>query len=243
MSTVFVFCLPEWYFHLHYAEHESDPIMRKQTIKNMRRKQLTEAAFEILKTHGIAGTTFDKVAKEAGLSKGVVQHYFPGKEALFEAVLRELNAEARRCVTALFAHSDTPAERLYAIVYGNFAPTLFQHEICNAWVCLCAEVPQNARYLRIQNVIHSRMRSNLMSALRHMVEPTLAEQVAFNLTTLIDGIWMRAALQAQPMSSTEALSHLEFALNRLFHDTIVDKTDLQAAREKIAQVSAILFKV
>ncbi len=243
MSTAFVFHLPEWYFRIHYAEHESDPNMRKQTIKNMRRKQLTEAAFEILKTHGIAGTTFDKVAKEAGVSKGVVQHYFPGKEALFEAVLREANAKARRCVTALFAHSDTPAERLYAIFYGNFAPPLFQPEFCHAWVCLCAEVPQNAQYLRIQNTIHSRMRSNLMSALRHMVEPALAEQIAFNLTTLIDGIWMRTALQAKPISPADAVSHMEFALNRLFRDTAVDSANLQAAREKIAQVSGILFKI
>jgi TetR/AcrR family transcriptional repressor of bet genes len=217
--------------------------MRKQTIKNMRRKQLTEAAFDVLKTQGIGGTTFDKVAKEAGLSKGVVQHYFPDKEALFEAVLRESNAEAGRCVTALFAHSNTPTERLYAIIYGNFAPTLFQHEICNAWVYLCAEVPQNAQFLRIQNVIHSRMRSNMMDALRHMVEPDLAEQIAFILTTMIDGIWMRGALQTQPMSSDEALSHMEFTLKRLFRDTMVDSADLQAAREKIAQVSGILFKV
>ncbi|MFY2825490.1 transcriptional regulator BetI [Ruegeria sp. MALMAid1280] len=243
MSTAFVFHLPEWYFCIHYAEHESDPNMRKQTIKNMRRKQLTEAAFEILKTHGIAGTTIDRIAKEAGVSKGVVQHYFPGKEALFEAVLRETNAKARRCVTALLAHSDTPSERLYAILYGYFAPPFFQHEFCCAWVSLCAEVPQNAQYLRVQNAIHSRTHSNLMSALRHLVEPALAEQIAFNLTTLIDGIWMRTALQAKPISPAEAVSHMEFALNRLFRDTAVDSANLQAAREKIAQVSGILFKI
>lgn len=216
--------------------------MRKQTIKNMRRRQLTEAAFEVLKSHGIAGTTFDKVATEAGLSKGVVQHYFSGKEALFEAVLRESNAVARRCVTSLFAHCGTPQERLYAIVYGNFAPTIFQPEVCHAWICLCAQVPQNARYLRIQNVIHSRMHSNLMSALRGMVDSDLAEQIAFNLTTVIDGIWMRAALQAAPMTSHEALSHMEFALSKLFEGTSVDRSELASARDKLANVSDILFK-
>lgn len=217
--------------------------MRKQTIKNMRRRQLTEAAFEVLKMHGISGTTFDKVAKQAGLSKGILQHYFAGKEALFEAVLRESNAVTQQNVTTLFDHSETPWERLYAIIYGNFAPTIFQREVCHAWVCLCAEVPQNPQYQRIQTVIHSRMRSNLMSALRDLVDSPLAEQIAFNLTTMIDGLWMRAALQPIPMSSDQAIGHVEFALDRLFAGIPADEAERDFARDKISTVSSILFKV
>lgn len=217
--------------------------MRKQTIKIMRRKQLTEAAFDVLKKHGISGTTFDKVAKQAGLSKGILQHYFSGKEALFEAVLRESNAVTQQNVTVLFGHSNSSWERLYAIIYGNFAPTVFQREVCHAWVCLCAEVPQNPQYERIQTVIHSRMRSNLMSSLRFLVDSSLAEKIAFNLTTMIDGLWMRAALQPEPMSSEEAISHLEFTLDKLFEGAKVDDSQRAMARDKISTVSGILFKV
>lgn len=221
----------------------SGQVLRKQTIRQVRKRQLTSAAFEVLKSRGLKGTTFERVAREAGLTKGVVLHYFADKDALIEAVLKESNAQTRNCVVSLMGHCDTPWERLYAIILGNFAPVIFQKEICHAWVCLCAEVPLNPRYQRIQSIIHARMRSNLLSALKDLVPAEEAEQIAFSLSVTSDGLWLRSAMQPVPLSHEEAMQQVEFALSRLFVPSPQQSAQRQAAFNKISAISAILFKV
>lgn len=64
----------------------------KQTAAAQTRHQLIEAALRVLQLHGGVGLTLDAVAQQAGKSKGGVLHHFPSKDALVEAVLRELFA-------------------------------------------------------------------------------------------------------------------------------------------------------
>ena len=75
-----------------------------------------------------------------------------------------------------------------------------------------------------------------------LVDSPTAENIAFNLTTLISGLWMRAALQPEPMTSQEAIAHLDFALDTLFRGETVDATQRRAAQDKIATISSILFR-
>src|SRR5262245_56183015 len=67
----------------------------RTSIEEIRRRELTEAAYEILQEAGIAGTTLAKVAECAGMSKGIVLHYFRDKDDLLEAVMRLANALLR----------------------------------------------------------------------------------------------------------------------------------------------------
>jgi AcrR family transcriptional regulator len=50
---------------------------------------LLAAALELFVERGYAATRLEDVAKRAGVSKGTVYLYFPGKEDLFKAVVRE----------------------------------------------------------------------------------------------------------------------------------------------------------
>ncbi len=51
------------------------------------RQRILEAARAQFAAHGLGGTTLDAVAREAGCTKGLVVHYFGGKQKLWEAVL------------------------------------------------------------------------------------------------------------------------------------------------------------
>jgi len=123
--------------------------MARRKIGDLRRAELSQAAWSALVQYGIRGTTLDRVAKIAGVSKGVVLHHFGDKDALFEGVQRQANTLLRDCVVELFRHADTPLERLYAIIAGNFAAPVFQQEICHAWISLCSDVPHNSQSQRI----------------------------------------------------------------------------------------------
>jgi TetR/AcrR family transcriptional repressor of bet genes len=211
--------------------------MARRSIGEIRRAELSQAAFDALVLYGIRGTTLDRVAALAGVSKGVVLHHFRDKDALFEGVQRKANAVLRDCVVELLHHAETPLERLYAIIVGNFAAPVFQQEICHAWISLCSDVPHNKQSQRIQTVVHQRMRSNLLSALRDLAPPAEVERVAFQLRTVMDGIWLRASFQVQPMSAVEGVDQVDYAARRLLRPA--DDAPFTEARHKMEGIAAI----
>lgn len=215
--------------------------MARQTIGEIRRAELSQAAFDALVQFGMRGTTLERVAKIAGVSKGVVLHHFKDKDALFEAVQRKTYTVLRECVVELLHHADTPLERLYAIIVGNFAEPVFQQEICHAWISLCSDVPHQHQSQRIQTVVHARMRSNLLSALHPLMPPEHARQTAFQLRTVMDGIWLRASFQAQPMPGRQGVDHVDYAARHLLRDVVPDMDDLEAARQKMETLAGIML--
>jgi AcrR family transcriptional regulator len=65
--------------------------------KNVERGQATrahliEVATGLFATQGYDGTSIEAVLAESGVSRGSLYHHFPGKEALFLAVLEDLGA-------------------------------------------------------------------------------------------------------------------------------------------------------
>lgn len=213
--------------------------MARRSIGDIRRAELSQAAFDALVQYGIRGTTLDRVAALAGVSKGVVLHHFKDKDALFEAVQRKANTVLRECVVELLRHAETPVERLYAIIVGNFAEPVFQQEICHAWISLCSDVPHNQQSQRIQTVVHERMRSNLRSALRHLIEPGEVERIAFQLRTMMDGIWLRASFQVAPMHGREGVLQLDYAVRHLLQVGPDRAAAFDAARDKMQTLADI----
>ncbi len=54
-----------------------------------RRRQLLERAVALFATHGYDELSMAKLAREAGISKPLLYHYFPSKRDLFEAALAQ----------------------------------------------------------------------------------------------------------------------------------------------------------
>ncbi|HEV3002318.1 MAG TPA: TetR/AcrR family transcriptional regulator [Solirubrobacteraceae bacterium] len=61
-----------------------------------RRRQLLARATELFATHGYDELSMAKLAREAGISKPLLYHYFPSKRDLFEAVLGQAAEEHLR---------------------------------------------------------------------------------------------------------------------------------------------------
>jgi AcrR family transcriptional regulator len=74
---------------------------RERTNKNVERGRATrahvlEVATRLFAEHGYDGTSIETVQASAGVSRGSLYHHFPGKEALFWAVLEEVGARIAR---------------------------------------------------------------------------------------------------------------------------------------------------
>jgi TetR/AcrR family transcriptional regulator, transcriptional repressor of bet genes len=196
--------------------------MKLKPISDIRRQELRRAAFAVLQAEGLAGATLEKVAQHAGASKGIVLHYFKNKQELFEQAMREANSALRLAVIISLQKAETPEQRLRAIVETNFDPQFFQPSVCQGWLFLCAEVPRDATLARIQTVIHARMRSNLLSALRALLPAEQCETAALHITTLIDGLWLRCGLETSPITRDDALA----LANKVLNDILSKRWDI-----------------
>ena len=70
------------------AERDASPARRGRR-KQARPGELLDAALDLFVEKGFAATRSEEVAARAGVSKGTLFLYFPSKEELFKAVVRE----------------------------------------------------------------------------------------------------------------------------------------------------------
>ena len=213
--------------------------MQARSISSIRRSELSQAAFEAVIRYGLRGTTLEKVGDIAGVSKGVVLHHFKDKSALLEAVFRRSNSLLNISLLRLYRHAESPYERFWAIAYANFSETIYNREVCQAWVSLLAEVPHNSMCQRVQAANNARIKSNLSHELRHFLVENRVSEVANLLGTLIDGIWVRAGLFAITPDCEKALDEFEFTTLYLLEASSEQQIYHRAAREKIKTIAKI----
>lgn len=71
------------------ADRAEEGQARRERRKGARPGELLEAALDLFVEKGFAATRSEEVAARAGVSKGTLFLYFPSKEELFKAVVRE----------------------------------------------------------------------------------------------------------------------------------------------------------
>jgi len=102
-------------------------IARRERRRDRSREEILDAARRVLLRKGIAATTLEAVAREAGLSKTALYYYFPSKDALFfDLVFGALRSHAEAVHDAVEAASDG-AGALRAIIRESvnaYAPRL-----------------------------------------------------------------------------------------------------------------------
>ncbi len=89
-----------------------EPPPKKATrIQKKNRKVILDAALEVFSAQGFRGSTIDRIAERAGLSKPNLLYYFPSKEAIYVAVLEDTLAFWLEPLSGLDASCD-PIEEI-----------------------------------------------------------------------------------------------------------------------------------
>ena len=86
----------------------------KNDLLNLRRAQLTAAAYKVVAQKGYNDFTIKDIAEEAGLSTGLVHYYFKNKEDLLFKLLKEMNANLRDNLKKALTELTEPKDRLMA---------------------------------------------------------------------------------------------------------------------------------
>ena len=64
--------------------------MPKVGIEPVRKQQLIEATLKSIEVNGFQGTTIVTISRLAGMSSGIISHYFGGKQGVIQAAVRHL---------------------------------------------------------------------------------------------------------------------------------------------------------
>jgi betaine-aldehyde dehydrogenase len=173
-------------------------------IEETRRRQLVEVTIDSLAELGYVGTTLAQIAARAGVSPGLVAHYFGDKDGLLDAAFRALARRVGNQVRARLRQVSTPRGRIQAVIDANLAPEEFEQRTGTAWLAFWGQVLQVKSLKRVQSVYQQRTLSNLRSSLKKLVPADEAQRLASMIAAMIDGVWLRAALSGWREADSES---------------------------------------
>lgn len=169
--------------------------MPKKGMEPIRRMQLIEATIEVVAEVGLQAATINLISSKAGLSSGIISHYFGGKQGLIEASVRHLLDQLKvSLLEQVVDKAIRPEARLEAIINSNFSPFQRSDSATKTWLSFWAQSMHDRELSRLQNVNSKRLLSNLYYSLKQLIPKENTLKVAQYTAALIDGFWLRCVL-------------------------------------------------
>lgn len=179
--------------------------MPKVGMKDTRKQQLIEATMQSISELGMQNTTIVSISKRAGMSSGIISHYFGGKQGLIEAALRYLLEQLGKELRERMAKTDgSPQQRLNCIIESNFSGFQRSELAAHTWLSFWARSVHEPGLKRLQQINNARLYSNLRYSFAQVLAPQAATDAARQTAAMIDGFWLRSALSLDPQESFEA---------------------------------------
>ena len=172
--------------------------MPKVGMKPIRKQQLIEATLASIDEFGLYHTTITTISKKAGLSSGIINHYFGGKQQLIEATVRHLLDKLNHVLVEKTAGQTlSPVERLNLIVESNFSVFQRSEPATKAWLSFWEQSLHVPELARLQHINNQRLLSNLRFSFQQLMPKDQAIEAAQATAAMIDGFWLRSALSQE----------------------------------------------
>ncbi|RAS18309.1 TetR/AcrR family transcriptional regulator [Ensifer adhaerens] len=189
-----------------------------------RRQELIEATLDCISEFGLKGATVRQIAIRAGVTAGLVRHYFESKD--------QMVAEAYRAVIASLTEKASkvegdPETRLRDFIAINLTEPVADSRSISLWAAFISQVRVDPVLSEIHREGYLAFRNSLQELLADFLatkgKPADAETCrafAIAINGLVDGLWVEGCLAgdlfregelvAIAMSSVEALLGTKF---------------------------------
>lgn len=180
-----------------------------------RRADLIEATAAVLAEHGLAGTSVRAICAQAGVSPGLLRHYFEGIDdlvaATYQATSDRMDAVFAGAVEGAGAD---PRARLSAYLTASFRAPVTDPELLGAWTAFWALARSDAGMAAIHATSYAGYRARL-GELLVACGARDPDRLAIMLTAMVDGLWLELSLDAASFGADAAAQMVERALAAL----------------------------
>jgi AcrR family transcriptional regulator len=171
-----------------------------------RRQSLIEATARVLAAKGAARVSVRTICAEAGVSAGLLRHYFASVSDTIAETYRWTGAEIDRALEqAVVEAGPDPRARLLAYLGANFRPPIATPDLLATYVAFWSLTRSDHAVAAVRAEVYGAFRRGLEEHLASY-RPDLADVrvTAVALTALIDGLWLELSLGQAPFSAVEA---------------------------------------
>jgi AcrR family transcriptional regulator len=158
---------------------------QNEEIRRQTQTAIQEAAFELFAQKGYSHTSISAIAKKAGVSKGLIYHYFSSKEEILEFIFRHW-VEA----TEYMLHTTldiTPAERMRRMLSDVFDFIEHRPDISRLMTSLALQPDAIAAAKPYLDEVKTKQIDVIVSLLREL-NYSNPEEEAYYLGAKLDGI-------------------------------------------------------
>ena len=182
-----------------------------------RRQALIDACAATLARKGAHGTSVREICAAAGVSPGLLRHYFSGIDELVAETYRAVGAQVQAALNDAVEAAEPKAEaRLIAYLAASFAPPIADAELLSTWLAFWSLTRTDAAIARLHHEIYAENRLTLEGLLDAYAPGADHHLTAVALTSLVDGLWLELSLGDAPFTPDEAT-----ALARRWLETLI----------------------
>lgn len=163
-----------------------------------RREQLMQAALELIAEGGPQAATVRGIAARAGVTPGLIRHYFQSKEALTRASYRYLmDGMTQRSGEALEAAPGEARARLAAFIAASVRPPVLDAGSVALWAGFLHGIQRDPEMREVHRASYLAYRDRLqglIAVLERARTPEAVRRDAVACNAVIDGLWMEGSL-------------------------------------------------
>ena len=176
-----------------------------------RRQDLIEATLDCVAELGLKGATVRAIALRAGVTAGLIRHYFPGKEELLQAAYATIMGRMTElATTALATVEQDPRRRLAAFVEASLVPPVIDVRTFSIWASFIGRAGSDpalgaahrAAYLGFRDEVETLV-AEVFSAAGRLAHAGDLRRHAIAINAIIDGLWVEGCLAGDMFESGE----------------------------------------
>jgi AcrR family transcriptional regulator len=160
---------------------------KSNDISRMRRLQLTKAAYKVVSRKGYYNFTIKDIAREAGLSTGLVHYYFKNKQDLLLNLLKEINLNIRSYLNKELVKLQDPRDKLIAYIDQAFSLIEKEKEYFYVLIDFWTQVNHNPRMRQANSRLLQSYRDECAAILKEGISAGIFKEmdVAFTATAIV----------------------------------------------------------
>ncbi len=191
------------------AARTKAPVQRNnKDIINLRRTQLTAAAYRVVSRKGYYNFTIKDIAREAGLSTGLVHYYFKDKQELLFTLLKEMNNNLRVYLNRALARSDDPREKLSIFLDQAFSLVEREKDYFHVLIDFWTQINHNERIRRANIKLYESFRIEVSAIITEGMRDGLFRRVdvpytAMVIVSLVQGVIIQYVLDRAAFNYAE----------------------------------------